>query len=65
MVGGTNNGKPVLEYQRAVPVITYIINENMRSSLYYEKNLTPERNDAAGKTILNVDKLVLNIRMMI
>jgi len=65
VVGGTNNGKPVLEYQRAVPVITYIINENIRSSVYYEKNLTPERNDAAGKTILNVDKLVLNIRMMI
>ncbi len=62
---GLNAGKPVFEYQRIVPAVTYIVNQNMRFSVYYEKDLTPERKDAAGKAIQLVDRIYLNIRMMI
>ncbi|HEY4612682.1 MAG TPA: hypothetical protein VII11_06835 [Bacteroidota bacterium] len=65
LTSGTNNGKPVFEYQRIVPAVTYVVNQNMRFSVYYEKDLTPERNSAAGKVIDLIDRLYLNIRMMI
>jgi len=61
---GTNNGKAFLEYQRIVPALTYVINENIRGTLYYEKNLSEDRKDAAGVVIPLVDKLLFNIRMM-
>lgn len=55
---GTYAGKAVLEYQRIVPALTYIINENIRGTLYYEKNLSEDRG------VKLVDKLLFNIRMM-
>lgn len=51
-------GKPVLNYQRIVPSATYIVNENIRFTAYYEKNLT----DIDAN--LKVDKTYLNIRVM-
>jgi len=62
---GQNAGKPVFEYQRIVPAVTYILNYNMRFSLYYEKDLTPDRKDAAGKVIPLIDRITFNVRMMI
>lgn len=61
---GTNSGKAILDYQRIVPAVTYIINQNIRGTLYYEKNISEERKDATGKVIPLVDKLLFNIRMM-
>lgn len=58
IVTGTYAGKAVFEYQRIVPAITYIINQNIRGTLYYEKNLSEDR----GAPL--VDKLLFNIRMM-
>ena len=65
IVGGFNDGKPVFEFQRIVPAVTYIVNQNMRFSVYYEKDLTAERKDAVGKALDLVDRIYLNIRMMI
>lgn len=64
IVGGFNDGKPVFEYQRIVPVVTYIINQNIRFSAYYEKDITPERKDAAGNALDLVDRAYLNMRVM-
>jgi len=61
---GTNAGKTLLNYQRIVPALTYVINENIRGTIYYEKNLSEDRKDAAGTVIPLVDKLSFNIRMM-
>lgn len=51
-------GKPVLDYQRIVPSVTYIVNQNIRFTVYYEKDLTDK--DAS----LKVDKTYLNVRVM-
>lgn len=51
-------GKPVLDFQRIVPTVTYIINQNVRCTIYYEKNLTDIDES------LKVDKAYLNIRVM-
>lgn len=52
-------GIPVLNYQRIVPAVTYIINQNLRFTVYYEKDITPDKNED-----LKVDKAYLNIRVM-
>ena len=52
------NGKYIFEYQRVVPVVTYIINQNIRMSLYYEKDLS----DKDAKLL--VDKFSMNVRVM-
>ncbi|MBI4552035.1 MAG: hypothetical protein HY710_07215, partial [Candidatus Latescibacteria bacterium] len=52
------SGKPVIEYHRIVPAVTYVINQNFRASVYYEKNLLDI--PSAQK----VDKLYLNLRTM-
>lgn len=64
ITSGYNKDKPVFEFMRVVPVATYIINENIRVSAYYEKNLTADRFDTAGKKIDLVDKFYLNTRIM-
>lgn len=64
ITGGVNDGKPVFEYQRIVPSVTYVVNQNIRFSAYFEKDLTPERKDAAGKAIDLVDRAYLNMRVM-
>ena len=51
-------GKPVLDYQRIVPAVTYIVNQNLRFTVYYEKDLTDKDES------LKVDKAYLNIRVM-
>jgi len=51
-------GKPVIEFQRVVPAVTYVINQNIRASVYYEKNLSDIPTDQ------RVDKLYLNLRTM-
>lgn len=56
--GGDYDGEPVVQYQRIVPALTYVINQNIRFTLYWEKNLSDER----GTKL--VDKLVLNMRTM-
>lgn len=53
------NGIPVLNYQRIVPTATYIVNQNIRCTVYYEKDITPDKDDN-----LKVDKAYLNIRVM-
>lgn len=53
------NGIPVLNYQRIVPAVTYIVNQNIRFSVYYEKDITPDKDEN-----LKVDKTYLNIRVM-
>lgn len=64
LTSGTNKDKPVFEFMRVVPVATYIINENVRISAYYEKNLTADRFDAAGKKLDLVDRFYVNTRVM-
>ena len=64
ITSGPNAGKSLLEFQRIVPVATYIVNQNMRFSVYYEKDLSEGRKDATGRVIDLVDRLYLNIRMM-
>jgi hypothetical protein len=56
--GGPYDGDPIVHYQRVVPAVTYIINQNIRFTLYWEKNLSDER----GTKL--VDKLVVNMRTM-
>ncbi len=51
-------GKPVIDFQRIVPALTYVINQNIRASVYYEKNLTDLPSDQ------KVDKIYLNLRTM-
>jgi len=51
-------GKPVLNYQRIVPSVTYVVNQNIRFTVYYEKNLTDIDES------LKVDKTYLNVRVM-
>ncbi|MBI2430284.1 MAG: hypothetical protein HYV29_16085 [Ignavibacteriales bacterium] len=58
IAAGVYAGKAILEYQRIVPALTYVINENIRGTLYYEKNLSEDRG------VKLVDKLLFNIRMM-
>mgnify|MGYP003858671099 CR=1 FL=1 len=55
---GTYAGEPVWQYQRIVPGITYIINQNIRFTTYYEKDLSDDR----GFDLSN--KLYLNMRAM-
>jgi hypothetical protein len=55
---GPNIGKPVLEYHRIVPALTYVLNENIRGSLYWEHDLT----DKASED--KVDKVYFNVRAM-
>jgi len=52
------NGVKVFDFQRLVPALTYIINENIRCSVYYEADLTniPSEN--------KVNKAYVNIRTM-
>jgi len=51
-------GEPVLDFQRIVPVISYIINQNIRLGFYYEKDLLDQ---PPGE---KVDKIFLNVRTM-
>lgn len=55
------DGKRILDYQRVVPTATYVINQNIRFTLYYEKDLT-NTNKTANKD--QVDRLLCNIRVM-
>jgi hypothetical protein len=50
--------KPVVEYHRIVPAATLILNQNIRGTLYYEKDLTDK---PAGDV---VDKIYINLRAM-
>ena len=52
------SGKPVFEYHRVVPAITYVVNQNIRFSVYYEKNLLDIPSNE------KVDKIYLNLRTM-
>lgn len=56
--GQPNAGKPIIEYHRIVPAVTYVINQNFRASVYFEKNLL---DIPSGQ---KVDKLYLNLRTM-
>jgi hypothetical protein len=56
---GARVGKPILEFQRVVPAVTYVINQNIRTSVYYEKDLS----DETGRPEL-IDKLYVNVRTM-
>lgn len=51
-------GKPVLDFQRIVPSVTYIVNQNIRFTVYYEKDITDKDEN------LKVDRAYLNIRVM-
>jgi hypothetical protein len=51
-------GKYLFEYQRIVPVVTYIINQNIRMSFYYEKDLSDK------DTKLLIDRISVNMRAM-
>jgi hypothetical protein len=55
---GTYQGKPIWQYQRFVPGVTYIINQNFRFTLYFEKDLSDDRGSELS------DKLYLNMRTM-
>jgi hypothetical protein len=50
--------KPVIEYHRIVPAVTFILNENIRGSLYYEHDLTDKPADD------KINKLYINMRAM-
>lgn len=61
----TINNVKVLDYQRLVPAITYIINQNFRLTLYFEYNMTKDqKNPITNKLNENIQKLYLNIRTM-
>lgn len=51
-------GKPVIDFQRIVPAVTYIINQNIRISAYYEKDMSDIPSDQ------KVDKIYINLRTM-
>ncbi len=55
---GDYKGDPIKQYQRVVPGVTYVVNQNIRFTLYYEKNLS----DARGAKL--VDKAYINMRAM-
>ncbi len=55
------NGVRVLDYQRVVPTATYVVNQNIRFTLYYEKDLTSTKKIASKD---KVDKLYVNMRVM-
>jgi hypothetical protein len=55
---GTYAGEPIWQYQRIVPGITYIINQNLRFTAYFEKDLSDDRGTDLS------DKLYLNMRAM-
>ncbi len=52
-------GKPVIEFQRIVPAVTYLLNENIRGSIYWEHNLL---DPAPGAK--KVEKVYFNVRTM-
>jgi len=52
------NGVKVFDFQRIVPAFTYIINENIRFSVYYEADLTDKPSED------KVNKAYLNVRTM-
>lgn len=52
-------GKPIFEYQRTVPVVTYVVNQNIRFSFYYELDQRDLPSDQLS------DKLYLNLRLML
>jgi hypothetical protein len=59
------NNVKVLDYQRLVPAITYIINGNYRLTLYFEYDMTKDKpNPVTNKLNENIQKLYLNIRTM-
>ncbi len=51
-------GVKVFDFQKVVPALTYIINENIRFTIYYEADLTDIPSDT------KVNKAYLNIRTM-
>jgi hypothetical protein len=52
-------GNPVIEFQRIVPAVTYLLNQNIRGSIYWEHNLL---DPAAGTK--RVEKIYFNVRTM-
>lgn len=52
------DGVKILDYKRIVPALTYIINENIRTTAYYEADISDKDAD------LKVSKFYLNIRTM-
>lgn len=55
----------ILDYQRIVPAITYIINGNFRLTLYFEYDMTKDKPNPITKELnKNIQKLYLNIRTM-
>lgn len=55
---GNYAGDPIWQYQRIVPGVGYVINQNIRFNVYYEKDLSDERGTKLS------DKLYLNMRSM-
>jgi hypothetical protein len=53
-------GDPILQFQRIVPAITYVLNQNFRFTVYYEKDLTD-----IIPSDQKVDRILLNCRVMI
>lgn len=57
--GGTPEMRPVIEYSRIVPAVTYIVNENIRGTVYWEHPTTHLLNGEH-----RVDRIYLNMRTM-
>ena len=65
--GQPGEGESVVKFSRVVPVVTYVINQNIRFSLYYEKDLLKDRGVTGlfiGDTGKAVDKIYINMRTM-
>ncbi len=53
-IGGTK----VFDFHRIVPAVTYVVNQNVRFTVYYEQDLTDIPSDQ------KVNRLYLNTRVM-
>jgi hypothetical protein len=65
--GNPGEGEPVVKFSRIVPAATYIINQNIRFTLYYEKDLLKDRGPGGafiGDDEKAVDKIYINMRTM-
>ncbi len=60
------NDVKVLDYQRVVPAISYIVNHNFRLTLYFEYDMTKDKPNPLipSFTDKNIQKLYLNVRTM-
>ncbi len=49
-------GVPVLQFHRVVPAVTYVLNENIRGTIYWERDLSDTRD--------KIDIVTFNVRAM-